>query len=705
MAFPTKTGSGGSGSKKLAAFKKRAAARAKPGESPSQYRAKAGSQRQQIIGGGGIDTGAPTLSKDQADAIRGITGGGLKVMPGMPMSANIVAALRRDLSARTQRIDNRDTRISNVERRTQNAAAQLNAYNQYIKDGAFVGSNQQYKQYQRDYQEYQTLQNNYNRLVESHNIDVKEYNKNLQNLQKKTRPAEPIAKTIAAYKNASSYISKKLPTPEQAKPAIKFILENAPGPSAYKVLNATPQTRKYAQQIVDFNVGQYESFQKGPLKAAAMFATFAIGGAAIKGLAPAAKALGFGARSTKAAERIGKGMAGVYVLQSGRRVMLVEDARQLGYVTGDIIFNEVLPAGLGLKFGIKVVSKLPKGAKLLKGTGTKIIKESAKVSRLTKEAYVSRKKAWTTRRQVKADGKRLKETVARLRAEKKQVPQWMKDELKVIRASERIKTPESFKRFLADTKGEVSPRVKTKRKAAQQKLITETKTKVKEAKKTEDQLISEFEAQQRAFMAQETKLKQTGAVQKTALEKIQARRQKLRTRQRTNTIQARLQKHRQALKLKEKQAAIEQSKLKKIKSQLVINNAKLAKIAMSAQTLSQIKKLMGEQRTLLTQLPKQQQRYKQAIKNIQKQRTIVLNDMKAINKIITDAKRVASTKTKAKPVTKIKTKPPKPLEIPKIPDMHPEKKPGKIIRRRKVTRSLDTRQFNNAVADISTIFG
>jgi len=166
-----------------------------------------------------------------------------------------------------------------------------------------------------------------------------------------------------------------------------------------------------------------------------------------------------------------------------------------------------------------------------------------------------------------------------------------------------------------------------------------------------------------------------------------------------------LQKHRQALKLKEKQAAIEQSKLKKIKSQLVINNAKLAKIAMSAQTLSQIKKLMGEQRTLLTQLPKQQQRYKQAIKNIQKQRTIVLNDMKAINKIITDAKRVASTKTKAKPVTKIKTKPPKPLEIPKIPDMHPEKKTRKIIRRRKVTRSLDTRQFNNAVADISTIFG
>jgi len=58
-----------------------------------------------------------------------------------------------------------------------------------------------------------------------------------------------------------------------------------------------------------------------------------------------------------------------------------------------------------------------------------------------------------------------------------------------------------------------------------------------------------------------------------------------------------------------------------------------------------------------------------------------------------------------RPRTTAKTKPPKPLEIPKIPDMHPEKKTRKIIRRRKVTRSLDTRQFNNAVADISTIFG
>src|SRR6056297_1865914 len=779
MAFPTKTGSGGSGSKKLAAFKKRAAARAKPGESPSQYRQKVERERastptptqkttiaEQLMPGvksphllekfirqnkpptpvqvtdlfPGITKKdligdfvasknkdvPPKLSQAEINKIRAVHNK-LPNFAGLPMSANILAALRTDLQFREMRIYTREQNIDKLNDQANLELTRLNSYNKYIKNGAFVGTESQYKAYQNQFKKYENAANRYNRTIQAHNIDVKEYNKNLQNVKSKTRPAAPIAKVLSRFKQAKLYAQSKMKKPEIVQNYLQNTLANS-----YKVMGQSITIPKNSQQYKDwekvmkggltqaqldnravFYGNMYRSVYDKPLKSVGTAALFFVGGPLLKGFSTGMRALAAAAKAgnkkalvlASLGKAIEGGAIGLYTGQTGKRFVEADSVAQYGYITGDVLFNEILPAGIGARYGIRVVSKLPKGAKLLKGTGTKIIKESAKVSRLTKEAYVSRKKAWTTRRQVKADGKRLKETVARLRAEKKQVPQWMKDELKVIRASERIETPESFKRFLADTKGEVSPRVKTKRKAAQQKLITETKTKVKEAKKTEDQLISEFEAQQRAFMAQETKLKQTGAVQKTALEKIQARRQKLRTRQRTNTIQARLQKHRQALKLKEKQAAIEQSKLKKIKSQLVINNAKLAKIAMSAQTLSQIKKLMGEQRTLLTQLPKQQQRYKQAIKNIQKQRTIVLNDMKAINKIITDAKRVASTKTKAKPVTKIKTKPPKPLEIPKIPDMHPEKKTRKIIRRRKVTRSLDTRQFNNAVADISTIFG
>ncbi len=431
--FPTKTNSGKSGSKKLAEFKKKAAARASPGESPSQYRQKVERERastptptqkttiaEQLMPGvksphllekfirqnkppsqiqvsnlfPGITKKdmikdfatskkayvSPKLTQAEINKIRSVHAK-LPDFAGLPMSASIVAALKQDLQFRNYRIDTREKYIDSLNNQANLELTRLNKYNQYIKNGAFVGTDAQYKAYQEQYKAYKSAANNYNRNVQAHNIDVKEYNKNLKNLKTKTRPAAPIAKTIAAYKSASSYVSKKLPTPEQAKPAIKFILENAPGPSAYKILNATPQTRKYAQQIVDFNVGAYGAVKQKPLKAAATFATFAIGGAVIKGLGTAAKALGAGAKTAKAAKLIEGGFAAVYVTSTGRRYMLAGDAREAGFVTGDVIFNELLPAGLGLKYGVKVVSKLPSGVKKLKGTGTKTkagLKEFAK---------------------------------------------------------------------------------------------------------------------------------------------------------------------------------------------------------------------------------------------------------------------------------------------------------------------------------------
>ena len=105
-----------------------------------------------------------------------------------------------------------------------------------------------------------------------------------------------------------------------------------------------------------------------PLKAATMFVAFAVGGVALKGLGSAAKTLGAGAKTAKAANLINNGAMGVYVLASGAKVVTAEDAREAGFRTGDIIFNELHPAGMGLKFGVKVVERIPKGATLLKST-------------------------------------------------------------------------------------------------------------------------------------------------------------------------------------------------------------------------------------------------------------------------------------------------------------------------------------------------
>jgi hypothetical protein len=340
-------------------------------KTPAVTPAKATMER--YLTGGSGSSASGKLSDRDVNSIRAIIGDGYK--PPQTMSVfqqaaqkqAMMKALDADLKYREARISERDNRLNSLENRLNTAESNLKSYDRYISNDKFNGTPQQYKSYQNAFNNYNSLANSFNSTLEAQNVDIKTYNKNAASTNKKKSINLPknAKKVVNAYVKTEKYLSSKLPSEKAARPVIEKALNSGSMglPSyAYLALKQSPKTEKHAVDILEFNVGVYSAVRQKPLKAAATFATFAVGGVVLKGLGAGAKALGAGANTAKVAGLLERGILGVYVLESGARVMSATDARSAGFATGDIIFNELLPAGLGMKYGIKVVSKIPSNA-------------------------------------------------------------------------------------------------------------------------------------------------------------------------------------------------------------------------------------------------------------------------------------------------------------------------------------------------------
>lgn len=422
-----------SGSQKLKEFRERQAAKSKPGESPSQYREKIKKQKAEeqkriqeaakaARTGGGMQLSPmakqivknnpikykpeqiqplvnkitssssptnPTANKKELEDIRAIMGAGFKpgasVLGELGKQYQMKQALEQDVKLREQRINERNKVLGRQEKQLNQAEHNLKSYDKYIKNGQFTGNESQYNAYKSAYDSYEKLYNRYSSNYQLQKTDIVTFNKNKQSIKSK-KPAKKLRKGYnkisAAYDAANLAVGSKLPNEKTAQKAIEKYYNLHPATAA---IFKNSKTQKQAKKIVDFTLGGYSAVKKKPVKAAVTFATFFVGGVVLKGLGTAAKSLGAGAKTAKAAKLIEGGVAAVYVTSTGRRYMKAEDAKQAGFVTGDVIFNELLPAGMGLRYGVKVVKAIPKGARRLKFSTRRFVKsESAQLGRGTK---------------------------------------------------------------------------------------------------------------------------------------------------------------------------------------------------------------------------------------------------------------------------------------------------------------------------------
>jgi len=604
----------------------------------------------------------PTANKNELDQIRAIMGAGYKpgasVLGELGQQYQMKQALEADLKLRDQRIQERNKVLDRQEKQLNQAERNLQSYSKYIKNGEFAGTEKQYNAYKSAYDSYKKLYNRYSSNYQLHKTDIVTFNKNKQSIDSK-KPAKKLrkgySKVSAAYDAANLKLGSKLPTVKQAEPYIReYVRTSTPGGI---VASRTDEIlgRKDTEKIIQFNLGMYESVKAKPLKAVANFVVFAVGGVAAKGLGAAAKTLGAGAKTAKAAKLIETGALAVYAGSTGLRYAKAEDAREAGFVTGDVIFNELLPAGLGLKYGVKVVKAIPKGAKKIYGD-------------------------------FKGSG-----SSAFARSERAQVG------------------------------------------GSRQKLVTKNKAKAKNVEKTEDELIKEFEKAQRDFLRQEKQLQSAGIIQKTA----PALKRKVKTRtklydqvnstnklKQLNSLESQLKaKSNQIVSLKKqiknKQKAINTNtgklrnadkftpkKLKSISEQVTKDVAKLKLLTRQYNTA------VGDYKKINKKLTEQVSRVKQIEKQKQRQKPITLprgrtKDM-AVTEMVQKINEVQKSVQKTIPRPKTTGKTAKEIVPPRIPQMRiPEgtEKKTKRTKKTRTTRRYDSKQFENAVANINSIFG
>lgn len=377
------------------------------------------------------------------------------------------SALENDIRLRERRINKRDTELSRLQTRLTSAENRLGSYDKYIRNGTFTGTDKQYAQYKNAYYSYEKALNNYNRNAELQNLDIKTLKTNQQSIDKKTTGKQEYNKAKAKYDIANKAVSDRLPTVEQVEPYIRQLVKTSTPVGMATQITDRILKRKDTEKIVQFSLGGYESVKQKPLKAAATFVTFAVGGVAVKGLGKAASAIGAGAKTAKAARLIEKGAIGVYAVSSGARYATVQDARQAGFVTGDIIFNELLPAGLGLKYGVKVVESIPKGAVELRVAGIKAKTAAKRVSRpikatakRTQKAIINdiralRKEQFIKKYQ-KLNEREMSALVRSYLKEGKEPPAWLRKEWsKVISSKSKKQSLSSFSKFLANEKAQL----------------------------------------------------------------------------------------------------------------------------------------------------------------------------------------------------------------------------------------------------------
>lgn len=646
-----------------------------------QVISKQQAQKQALITGAGT---LPTPQTRDVENIRAIIGTGY-VTPGLIFgtrveSAKIQAltrALQEDLALRDQRINQRESTINTLEGQLIRKETALNSYKPLIKNGEFTGTKKQYNDYQKRYADYEATYNKYSRAAKLQNTDVNTFNKNVKSVESKRglkTVRKAASKISAKYQAANVKLSKKLPTVKQAEPYIRDIVKMSPGYVGTKSIDKVLKSNT-TESLMQFYLGGYEAVQTKPLKAAATFATFFVGGIAVKGLGTAAKVLGAGAKTAKAARIIETGIGAVYVAQSGRRYMLVEDAKQAGFVTGDIIFNELLPAGLGLKYGIKVVKNIPKDAKLLKGTGTK--------------------------------------------------------------------------RFLASERAALGKdtTLAKKRKLRQQSIL-KTENKVKEMRKTEDQLIREFEQSQQQWMATEQRLQQdtqnilkqidvldkklasglrtysrsrarfrqasvtaTRSAQMTAEQRsIQVQREKLRTQK------LKLESELKKLEAKNKEQIQLQKQILSQKQKVAQNVALIQKttalyspIQLAGLTLSQYNKYIQKLENQAKQLEKQKTKFKQLVsqynKTITTYKPLQKSILKQVTKVVPKVAKVPSKKPPRGPTPKEKLEEIPPI-IPKIKGLSLElEKKRKPAKKKIVTKQYTNYQIIRQMNGINELFG
>lgn len=319
-------------------------------------------------------TNNPNATKRELENTRAILGTGyqspstLSVFQSQAAIQSMKKALEQDLYYRNQRIENRNKLLKEQERSLTGAEMKLAQFDKYIDGNEFSGTQSQYNQYQKAYNDYVKKYNTYSSNVQIQNEDIKTYNKNAQNVESKKS-----FKTVrAAVKIANAkYTATQKKITEKISPSIETYEKFVKAQPEYKLIANFPNktVANTAKKIYEAEFGVTDFIKEKPLAASVTFATFFVGGVALKGLGTAAKAIGAGARTAKAAKAIESLALRIYITSTGFKLAESKNARQFGYRTGEVIFAELIPAGLGLKAGVKVVESIPKGAKLLKVAG------------------------------------------------------------------------------------------------------------------------------------------------------------------------------------------------------------------------------------------------------------------------------------------------------------------------------------------------
>jgi hypothetical protein len=621
-----------------------------------------------------------TDQKTQLDNIRAIMGSGYSSSSTFGKLSETHAmkkALLEDINLRSQRINARDTRLTSLGNQVKSAESNLNSYSKYIKNGEFTGTDKQYAAYQQAYTKYENAVTTYNRTVELQNEDISTLKKNQRSVDKKTTGKTTYTKIKTKYSSVNKAISSKLPSAETATPYIDKVLSTPPQPGVpitfYSLLKSNRTTKKYADQILEFNVGQYEAAKAKPLKAALTFVAFSVGGSVVKGLSSAAKALGAGAKTAKAAKLIEGGMLAVYATSTGIKYASVDNAREAGFVTGDVIFNELLPAGLGMKFGIRVVESIPKGARKIRGTGLKELAKSerAQVGGSKADKIIEARKKARAAQSLKMEQKykSVQKTEEDLIAEfERQQSQFMQAEKELQSAGVIQKTASEKFTPRARTTVKFQDQVFASKKLKQ---LNSLEAQIKAKSKQLNQNVTKFEQLNKNYTPEQ--------VQKLSQKQYQAHRNK------TNNLIKQIQKQASELKLLNRQYAV---LVKTIKSKKV---TLIKQIQTPVSRIKQVPKTKITQVETLAQLqkPRQATRPKPASKQVSK----VTQKQAPKNKGARRPKQTSASK--AEPIPPI---------IPKLVSLSGSSKKSKR-RVKKTGRAKTSRRQKNQVATLSSLVG
>lgn len=744
----------GSGTKKLAAFRERyAVSSSKKTETPAQYRAKVETAKQstaqtrvtpqtafkqtdrmlkavaqptqltatqqneltRIITSSNTTPGA---TQEELRKIRTVMGPGYQAPRTMPVyqvpaqKQALINAVKNDLQLRARRINQRDTQLNTLSNKLTLRENKLKQYDKLIKNGQFTGTQKQYQQYLADYQQYKEAVYEYNSTLQLQKEDVKTYNKNNQSLEKK-QPA------LKLYRQTERKIQSKLPAPEdvtkflqktminqwrtQNKAVTSKIPKNSQAYRDWEKSMGKVMTEADANNRAKFYGGMYKAVYDQPLKAVATAATFFVGGVALKGLSSGVKAfasaakLGTKGRSvvTATGKAIEGGLLGIYVGQTGKRYVLAEDAAQYGYVTGDVLFNEILPAGLGMRYGIKVVEKLPTNVKRIRGTGTKIkrgLKEFAKAEAAEVSPSVRAKRKAAQQKAI-AKTKTAQKSDAQLIAEfEKSQSQWAKQEAQLQREYNSI-----MKETTAlEAKMKSSQRTYARSKA-RMRQVTTSRTLSQQA----DQRFRSLQVQRERLRTKQLKLKKQ-------LDELQAKLQEQNKESVTlqKTLQKQLTEQQAQLKLAQKEGTVTLQK----SIQRIINKTKqmLKKVTVNIKTNKLIIASVQKQKQKQDGIYKKTLVIKAAVSQTQKELSVI--DRQEVAKL-KKAVKPATTKARAKPPAKRPVKKAKKSEktkiptvkVPKVPKLTTaeKKKKAAAARRRKLAKQKNI----NAVATFKDLLG